>query len=56
MSKKDSDIIQRRDEGIKRALNTPPKKNSELVGMTERAQYAKFMKGRAKLSKDSMKD
>ena len=33
-----------RDEGIRRALNTPPKHHNKLVGKTERAQDMKIMR------------
>ncbi|WP_219320757.1 hypothetical protein [Methylovirgula sp. HY1] len=32
------EIVRRRDDAIRRALNTPPKPTKELVGKTERAQ------------------
>jgi len=34
----DEEIARRRDEAIRRALNTPPKPHKEMVGVTERAQ------------------
>lgn len=38
----EKEIAKQRDSGIRRALNTPPKKNKELVGSTERAQDTKI--------------
>jgi hypothetical protein len=34
----DEEIARRRDDAIRRALNTPPKPLKEFVGKTERAQ------------------
>jgi hypothetical protein len=34
----EEEIAQRRDAAIRRALNTPPKPNSEYVGKSERAK------------------
>ena len=34
----DEGIARRRDDAIRRALNTPPKRYKEFVGKTERAQ------------------
>lgn len=35
------EIARRRDEAIRRALNTPPKPNSAYVGKGERAEIAR---------------
>ncbi|MGD0762666.1 MAG: hypothetical protein ABR929_05645 [Roseiarcus sp.] len=34
----DEEIARRRDDAIRRAMNTPPKPLKEFVGKTERAQ------------------
>jgi hypothetical protein len=33
----EEEIVRRRDDAIRRALNTPPKPHKELVGKSERA-------------------
>lgn len=39
-----TEIARRRDEGIRRALNTPPKLHKELVGLTERAKDVQILR------------
>jgi hypothetical protein len=52
MSDNESEIDRRRDEAIRRALNTPPKPSKEILGKTERAQSQKTTKSiRARRSK-----
>jgi hypothetical protein len=34
----DQEIARRRDDAIRRALNTPPKPHKEMVGKTKRAK------------------
>jgi hypothetical protein len=40
----EQEIAARRDEAIRRALNTPPKPTKELVGTTERARDQRKVK------------
>jgi hypothetical protein len=40
------EIVRRRDAAIRRALNTPPKPHSEMVGKTERAKNQRETKAR----------
>jgi hypothetical protein len=47
-----AEVERRRDDAIRRALNTPPKPAKELVGKTERAQdMAKSRVKKARRSK-----
>ena len=50
----EAEIARRRDDAIRRALNTPPKPHKEMVGVTERAQAQQ--ESRVKKSARSQKE
>lgn len=52
----EAEIVERRDNALRRALTTPPKPTKEMIGKTERAQEQRALKDRRKVrakSKDA---